>query len=149
MSGARSDPWHSRPMATTSSQARTIEQFVCGMPRRVRRWHALSLDTRIQSGLWHSRLMVTTSSQARTIEQFVCGMPRRERQWQALSLDTQIGSTLWHSHQMATTLSRARRIEQFECQMLQNGIQKLKMMSAFLITPWSIARDGCVVVKVN
>src|SRR6266403_4371170 len=117
MSGARSNPWHSRPMATTSSQALPMEQFVCGMPRRERRWQALSLDTRIRSGLWDSRPMATTSSQARKMKQFVCGMPRPERWWQALSLDTCIGSGLWHSRPMATTSSQALSIEQFVCGM--------------------------------
>src|SRR6266702_4228844 len=74
--------WHSRQMASASSQARTISQFVCGTPRRERQWQAHLLDTRRRSRLWHSRRMASASSQALSLElsmeQFVCGTPRRE-----------------------------------------------------------------------
>src|SRR6266446_2547930 len=62
--------WRSHQMATTSSQALSIEQFVCGMPRQERQWQVHSLDTEVRSTLWHSPPMAITSSQARMIEQF-------------------------------------------------------------------------------
>src|SRR6266849_9230299 len=52
--------WHSRQMASTSSQVRTIEQSVCGTPRRGRQQQALSLDTQIRPRLWHSRQIAST-----------------------------------------------------------------------------------------
>src|SRR6266702_3787611 len=79
MSGATSFPSYSRQMASASSQARTIEQFVCGTPRRERRRQAHLLDTRFRSGLWHSRQMASASSQALGIVQFVCGTPQQEK----------------------------------------------------------------------
>ncbi len=107
--------WHSLQMVSTSSQARTIKQFVCGTPLRERQWRAHLADTRIGSRLWHSLQMASTSSQARTIELFVCGTPRRERQWRVHLVDTRIGSCLWRSLQMASTLAQAPPIEQFVC----------------------------------
>ncbi len=47
----RSSLLHSRQMASVSSQAHTIEQFVCGTPRQERKRQARLLDTRIGSGL--------------------------------------------------------------------------------------------------
>src|SRR6266702_3075671 len=112
---AGSIPLHSHQMASASSQARTIEQFVCGTPRRERQRQARLLDTRIRSYLWHSLQMAIASSQALMIEQFVCGTPQRERQTQARLLDTRIRSCLWHSLQMASASSQALTIEQFVC----------------------------------
>src|SRR6266571_2283860 len=101
-----------RCVATSaSSQARTMEQFVCGTPRRERKWQAHLLDTRIRSGLWLSHQMASASSQAQTIKQFVCGTPRRERQRKAHLLDTTLGSGLWHSLQMASGSSQVLLIE--------------------------------------
>ena len=93
-----------------------MKQFVCGVPRRERKWLAHSLDTRIESGLWPSRQMASASSQALTIERFVCGTPRRERMSQAHLLVTLVGSHLWHSRQMASVLSH-RDLDQFVCWM--------------------------------
>ncbi len=42
-------------IATASSQARTIEQFVCGTLRRERQREAHLRDTCMGSTLWHSR----------------------------------------------------------------------------------------------
>src|SRR6266702_1056504 len=86
--------WHSRQLASASSQARTAEQFVCETPRRERKWQAHLLNPRAFSSLWHSRQMASASSQALPVKQFMCGMPRRERKWQAHLLDTRIGSHL-------------------------------------------------------
>src|SRR6266571_2022065 len=108
-------PLHSHQMVSASSQARTMEQFVCGMPRLERQRRARLLDTRIGSFLWHSRQMASASSQALTIEQFVCGTPRPEKQRQAHLPDTQIWSSLWHSRQMAScyvTVGTFARLEQ-------------------------------------
>src|SRR6266702_1757197 len=88
--GIRSGLWDSRQMASGSSQARTMKQFVCGTPRLDTRWQAHSLDTRMGSILWDSRQMASASSQARTMEQFVCGTPRLETRWQAHLLDKRI-----------------------------------------------------------
>ncbi|KAH9025480.1 hypothetical protein EDB84DRAFT_1580022 [Lactarius hengduanensis] len=47
-------PWHSRKMASGSSQARKIEQFMCGTPRRETRGQAHLLDAdAIQYGYAH------------------------------------------------------------------------------------------------
>src|SRR6266702_4661894 len=113
--GAESIPLHSHQMASASSQARAIEQFMCGTPRRERQQQARLLDTRIRSGLWHSRQMASASSQARRIEQFVCGTLLREGQWRTRLLATRIRSSPWHSRQMASASSQALSIEQFVC----------------------------------
>src|SRR6266702_625637 len=102
-------------MASGSSQARMMEQFVCGTPGLETWWQAHSLDTRIGSRLWDSRQMASGSSQALPIEQFVCGTPGLETWWGAHSLDTRIRSDLWDSRQMASRSSQARSIEQFVC----------------------------------
>src|SRR6266702_1298518 len=101
-------------MATASSQARKIEQFVCGTLQRERRRQAHLLDTRMEAGLWHSLRMACASSQARTIEQFVCGTPLRERRMQAHLLDTWIRSSPWHSRQMVSAFSH-QDMGQFVC----------------------------------
>src|SRR6266702_714342 len=91
-------------MASASSQALRIEQFVCGTPRQERQWARLP-DTRIGSGLWHSRQMASASSQARRIEQFVCGSSQVDGQRQTHLLDTWTRSDLWHSPKMTSALS--------------------------------------------
>src|SRR6266702_316572 len=101
-------------MASASSQAPKIEQFVCGTPPRERQRQSHLLDTRVGSCLWHSRQMASASSQARTIEQFVCGTSRRERQQQGHLLDTWIRSSLWYSRQMVSALSH-QDMDQFVC----------------------------------
>ncbi len=85
----RSRLWDSRQMASGSSQARTMEQFVCGTPRLDTRWQAHSLDTGIRSCLWDSRQMASGSSQARTMEQFV---------WNATTGDTVAGPFTGHRY---------------------------------------------------
>src|SRR6266702_1080769 len=101
-------------MASASSQALSMEQFVCGMPRRERQRQARLLDKRLWSSLWHSLQMASASSQALTMEQLVCGTPRRERQRQARLLDTRIGYRLWHSLQMASASSH-QDLDQYVC----------------------------------
>src|SRR6266702_3385156 len=101
-------------MANGSSQARTMEQFVCGTPPRERQWQAHLPDTRLWSYLWHSLQMVGASSQARTIGKFVCGKPLQERQRQARLLDTRIRSRMWHYRQMVSALSH-QYMDQFVC----------------------------------
>src|SRR6266581_706575 len=101
-------------MASVSSQARKMEQFVCGTPQLERKWQAYLLDTCLRSGLWYSRQMASASSQARMMEQFVCGTPRQERQRRAHLTDTRIRSCLWHSRQMVSTLSH-QDVGQFIC----------------------------------
>src|SRR6266702_764313 len=103
-------------MASASSRALPIEQFVCGTPRREGKWKTHLPDTRIGSCLWHSLQMASASSQAQTIEQFVCGTPRRERKWQAHLLDTCLQSRLWHYLQMASVSSHQDQ-DQFVCWM--------------------------------
>src|SRR6266702_3146159 len=104
-------------MASASSQALPIKQFVCGTPRRERQRQAHLPDTRIGSGLWHSLQMASALCQARTIEKFVCGMLLLERQRQAHLLDTRIRSCLWHYPQMTSTSSH-QNADQFAFQML-------------------------------
>src|SRR6266702_2391670 len=98
-------------MASASSQARKIEQFVCGTPRQERQWARLPED-RIRSGLWHSRQIASASSQARTIELFVCGSSQVDGQRQTHLLDTWTRSGLWHSPQM-TSASSHQNADQF------------------------------------
>src|SRR6266702_202372 len=111
--------WHSRRMASASSQALPMKQFVCGTPRPERRWQARLQDTHLWSYLWHSRQMASASSQDLTMKRFVCGTPRRERQWQAHLLDIWSRSRLWHSRRMASASSQALSLElsmeQFVC----------------------------------
>jgi hypothetical protein len=116
-SGHLSYPLHSRQMASTSSQAPSMEELVCRMLRRERHWQAVSVDIVIGSTQWRSRPMASASSQVQGIEQFVCGMPQRESQRQALSQDTEIGSILCHSRQMVSTSSQLHAMEQFVCGM--------------------------------
>ncbi len=92
-SGVRSFPLDSHQMASASSQAVSMEEFVCGTPLRERQRQAHLLDTRIRSRLWHSHQMASASSQARKMEQFF----------------------LWHSRQMVSASSQARTMEQFVC----------------------------------
>src|SRR6266702_4727014 len=93
-------------MASASSQALLIEQFVCGTPRRDRQMQAHLLGTQIWSGLWRSRQMAGALSQARKMDQFVCGTPLlRERLRQAHLLDTWIQSSPWHSRLMVSAFS--------------------------------------------
>src|SRR6266702_534271 len=66
--GVVTGPLLSHQMASASSQARMMEQFVCGTPLRERQRQAHLLDTRGWSGLWRSRQMASASSQALTIE---------------------------------------------------------------------------------
>src|SRR6266702_4557940 len=100
-------------MASASSQARKIKQFVCGTPRLERTWRAHLLDT-IWSRVWHSRQMVSTSSQAQKIEESVRGTSQRERKWRPHLLDTSIQSSPWHSPQLASALSRQDK-DRFVC----------------------------------
>ncbi len=95
-------------MATTLSRARTIEEFVCGIPRQESYWQAHSLDIQVRSCLWHSHQMATTSSQVRMMKQFVCGMPRGHhivsgshdgtiRVWNAITGETVAGPFTGHT----------------------------------------------------
>src|SRR6266702_1873337 len=93
-------------MDSASSQARKMEQFVCGTPLRERQRQVHLPDTRLRSRLWVSRQMASASSQARPIEQFVCGTRLWERQRQAHLLDAWIRSRLGHSRQMVSVFSR-------------------------------------------
>jgi WD40 repeat protein len=54
--------WHSRPMASTSSQALLMDQFTFGMQRWERQWQALSQDTPLCLCLWNSRPMASRLS---------------------------------------------------------------------------------------
>src|SRR6266702_1358415 len=101
-------------MASVSSRARRIIQFVCGTPLWERQSQARLLDTRIKSSLCPSRQMASALSQARKIEQAVCGSSQVHGQRQALLLDTWIQSTLSHSRQMVSASSH-QNADQFAC----------------------------------